>query len=784
LEVEGLRELSFDGEGTEKRVVQKVQYLTKKIHGVEQILVNYSTGDSKNKEIKFSKEKGIEVEEIKGSITSAGNVKIETPFVENEKWKLKVISPLKGKQGNCEIKVDWEKYAAELFSKYKKGAVILTDNTGERVVKVVNGQLRKLNSAEIAMEMPGNFLVDKDAALNFCKEEFVLEGTKDTWSIIYAFSVAEWNKQIRKSILMSVVFALLAVIVLSTIISLVTKNITTPVESMTKVLDKLSMGRLQEGAVIEVKSEDEIGSIAKSIKKLGESLDGKVKFAEEIQKGNYAFEMSLLGDEDKLGHALVNMQKSLQESHEQQLEQKEEERIITWANTGIAKFAEILRQDNDNLKKLASNLIINLVEYLEINQGAFYVKNDDDEEVLYEMKAAVAYNREKLMQKSFKPGESLVGRCVFEKKSILLLEIPDNYINITSGLGTSNPSCLLLVPCVLNNEVFGALELASFSPLKPYQVEFVEKLGESIASTLASVKVAERTNRLLQESRQQADELSAQEEEMRQNLEEMQATQEDLQRQMAENAQMRKDLSNEKMLMDNLMNYIPDLLFFKDKESKFLRVSNSLVEEFGVNNEQELLGKSDFDFTEYNEAKEYYDDEMEIIRTLKGITDKEERETWPDGSVRYGMVSKLPLLDKDKKCVGTFGISKDITKLKRLDIEYKGLLEALRRSTYIIEYSPQGIVKEINDAYLQLIGLTKEQVLGVHQKEMLEDISDEENKKFWDDLNNGKTKRQQAKLSVNGKKVTLLETYSPVFDDMGKILKVVKIAFDISGYVG
>jgi signal transduction protein with GAF and PtsI domain len=199
-----------------------------------------------------------------------------------------------------------------------------------------------------------------------------------------------------------------------------------------------------------------------------------------------------------------------------------------WHNEGIGLFSEILRTNNDNLEELSYMIVKNLVKYTKSNQGGIFIKNQhNNTKVTYDLKAAYAYDRRKFADSNIALGEGLIGTCAIEAETIYMTDIPDNYIKITSGLGGANPNSLLIVPLKREEEVLGMIEIASFNKYQPYEIAFVEKIADSVASHLYFVQMNIKTNELLAKTQQQSEEMAAQEEEMRQNMEELQATQEE-----------------------------------------------------------------------------------------------------------------------------------------------------------------------------------------------------------------------------------------------------------------
>lgn len=134
---------------------------------------------------------------------------------------------------------------------------------------------------------------------------------------------------------------------------------------------------------------------------------------------------------------------------------------------------------------------------------------------------------------------------------------------------------------------------------------------------------------------------------------------------------LNESLEQEKYYLDSLMDNMPDAIYFKDRQSRFVRISRYMVNKHLSSHPgatiDDLLGKTDFDIQDPVHAKEAYDDEQEIMRTQKPKVDYIEKELTEDGSDRWVATTKLPLFNGHGEVVGTFGISRDVTKIKMLE---------------------------------------------------------------------------------------------------------------------
>lgn len=467
--------------------------------------------------------------------------------------------------------------------------------------------------------------------------------TNTPWFLGVSVPVNSIMAQADRNFMISLLVGFVGIFLLGIAIYIITKNISDPIQEITEFLKKLAIGQTDTKFEMVVKSGDEIEEMTLALKSSIKGLNLKTDFANNIGKGNLDYEFNVLSEQDKLGEALVNMRDSLKKAQEDEKARKIEDEKRRWANEGLAKFAEILRQNNDNLDKLSNEIIKNLVYYLDANQGGLFILNDEDKNNLFlDMVATFAFDRKKHFEKRIEYGDGLVGSVAIEKETTYIEDIPNEYITITSGLGGANPGSLLLVPLKLENNVYGVIELASFKKIEKYSIEFVEKVAENIAATLSSVKINIQTNELLEKFQQQSEEMAAQEEEMRQNMEELQATQEEASRKNAEMESFLHALEQSSSVVE----YSPEGFITRANDNYLNLLNLRRSEVLGSHHSEKM------EFTDKQRAE--YDKFWNDLK--RGHTRKEKTKYIVDGNELIFIEVYTPILDEN-------GIVKRILKI-------------------------------------------------------------------------------------------------------------------------
>ncbi|HEY8937720.1 MAG TPA: GAF domain-containing protein [Cyclobacteriaceae bacterium] len=405
-------------------------------------------------------------------------------------------------------------------------------------------------------------------------------------------------------------------------------------------------------------------------------------FIESVSSGNYSVDLVLAGDTEGLTAKLITMRDKLKEN-------SDSEKKRSWSTMGLAQVGEILRSTSTSATELYDNIIKFLVKYTKSNQGGLFILNEDEEDnqAYLELMACYAFERKKYLTKKIGLGEGLVGQCYLEGERIYLKEVPGEYISITSGLGGSQPKALLLVPMKLNDKIYGVIELATFNQYQDFEIELVEKLAETIASTISTVRINDSTRILLEKTQQQAEEMKAQEEEIRQNMEELEATQEEMRRkqtvlekelvqsqQQAEALQIQeKKLTESQDTLQAIVDNIPRAIFWKDRDLRFMGCNKIFAQIAGVSSHLDMIGKTDFDMAWSAQAEAYRKDDMEVMKSKKSKLDIEEVNVNSEGEESWVMTSKVPIINSKNEVVSILGMFEDITirKKKEADVAKK-----------------------------------------------------------------------------------------------------------------
>ncbi|GIV37287.1 MAG: hypothetical protein KatS3mg032_1666 [Cyclobacteriaceae bacterium] len=436
----------------------------------------------------------------------------------------------------------------------------------------------------------------------------------------YVLSLSDWAVAAKidetealgdaQNLTRTMVLAGACVLLLALFISLLlARSLTRPLSFMRNILGMVEQGILPEP--FEVKRLDEFGQVTEKVNNLVASLKKSARFAQLVGEGRYDTEFAPASENDQLGMSLINMRNNLVEN-----ERRETER--NWIVRGVAEISEILRM-HDSLDTMGDDVIKFILEKIGAVQGAFYVVNDEAEpEPLIEMRASYAYGRKKYLKKTFRFAEGLVGQAAIEKDTVLRTEIPAEYVTITSGiLGDQRPTCILIVPLITNEEVYGVLEFAGLKKFNPSQVKFVEELSLILARTIFNIKVNERTRRLLEESQAMSNELKEKQEVLRQNAEEMQATQEELERTNRELEKQIEEVNRTQKRMQLLLENASEVITIYEEDETIRYMSPSVETILGYG-QKELVGKSDM-YLVHPDYREVYEG---LFRKMKAAPDE------------------------------------------------------------------------------------------------------------------------------------------------------------------
>ncbi|GIO86284.1 histidine kinase [Paenibacillus faecis] len=202
---------------------------------------------------------------------------------------------------------------------------------------------------------------------------------------------------------------------------------------------------------------------------------------------------------------------------------KETTRINTeqdWLKTNLAKFSRLLQGQRD-LYAVSRMILSELAPLVSMQHGVMYINEQIGGEPTLVLFASYAYQQRKHLSNQFKSGEGLVGQCLIEKQRILLTNVPEDYVVISSGLGEAAPLNIVLLPIIFEDQVLAVLELASFRRFTAIDLDFLDQLTESIGIVINTMQANRRTEELLMQSQSLTEELQNQQLELQKTNEEL-----------------------------------------------------------------------------------------------------------------------------------------------------------------------------------------------------------------------------------------------------------------------
>ena len=287
------------------------------------------------------------------------------------------------------------------------------------------------------------------------------------------------NVSSRTAMSLTLVVLLATVLVALGLGLVVTRAITSGLETMVAVADSIAGGKLDNQ--IDTSGRDEISRLAVSVDK---------------------------------------MQGALRDARAQDHEQ-------SWLKTGIGRLNDVMRGDLD-IGSLAVKAVGEITTYLDAKIGALYVANHNGDQQSLALLGSYAYTKRKNLSNLFKFGEGLVGQAALERQQIVIRNVPEDYIKVTSGLGEAVPRLICVTPIVHENEVKGVIEVGTLNELTELQLEYLVRAMPVVAVTLQTAQGREELARSLQHAQQLAEELQAQQEELKASNEQLAAQQEEL----------------------------------------------------------------------------------------------------------------------------------------------------------------------------------------------------------------------------------------------------------------
>ena len=383
----------------------------------------------------------------------------------------------------------------------------------------------------------------------------------------------------RKDLTVLFVIIMLAIVIF--FISYTINSITKALNELKKSAELLSVGA--EGKILNTRSKDAIGSLAKSIMLIDANNKLLADAADNIGKGKFNIEVAPRSEKDKLGNAILAMKKNLQSFD---VENKEK----LWINSGIIAINESIIGEKD-VAQLAKDILSTLAQFLKCEIGFFY----SDNEQYLQFLAGYAVDNLDLVPRKISYGETLVGQAAVKREILQIDQLPSNFSKVRSASGFSYPTAIIIIPLIQNNVLEGVIELGTITSFDARIQNFLNSVSYNIAMALHAAKSRSRLQELLEETQAQSEELQTQHSELEnlnteleENAQKLQASEEELKVQHEELLQANAELEERSRMLEERNEIIVERNEEIRKKAEELEMSSKYKSEFLANMSHEL----------------------------------------------------------------------------------------------------------------------------------------------------------------------------------------------------
>ncbi len=288
------------------------------------------------------------------------------------------------------------------------------------------------------------------------------------------------------------------------VVSLMSTSYSSLFNSMHKSITNIYKGHLEQHVEL-ITTFSETEKITRSLERLRLRLLTLIELHNKLAEREYTDRLAPTNPGDLLANSINNAFEKIIKRWQDRQQIEESKRRSDWINKGLSDIYEAARVEENSFKVLGEKVLDSYIKHADAVIAGFFVY-DEKQDILRSV-ITFAYEQERSFDREIKPGEGYIGTAILEKKRTYIRKLPDDYKVLVVGLGETKPQSALILPLVLNDQVQGVIELLFLKELEDYELEYFDRTTIVVAQAIKSIKINLETERLLQQTLNQAQEL-------------------------------------------------------------------------------------------------------------------------------------------------------------------------------------------------------------------------------------------------------------------------------------